>query len=153
MRKYLAATAVLSTALLLTACSGDDSSSTPEDTAAPESTPTVTESTAPAVETVEITASCASFYDGGDLSLATRIDETSPLLESELDQDGVLAASTARDKISVIQARADESLLEALTAIALPYDAALSGQNADLSELEPALDELKSLCADAGYKA
>ncbi|MCB7135596.1 hypothetical protein [Cellulosimicrobium marinum] len=150
MRKYLAATAALSCALLLASCASttDPSSS---DTTTPDET-TTTEAEAPEATVLPIEQSCAGFYDGGENSLATRVDETFPLTTEEVTDETVTELATTRDKIASVQRFADIELQADLNGIKAPFEAALTGVEVTTVDFEPALESFRTQCAEAGYE-
>lgn len=150
MRKYLAATAALSCALLLASCASTTDPSSDDATATTDET-TTTETEAPEPTVIGIAQSCAGFYDGGENSLATRVDETLPLTTAELTEESGVELATTRDKIASVQRFADVELQENLNGIKAPFEAALTGAPVETDGVRPALDGLREQCTEAGY--
>ncbi len=149
MRKYLAATAALTSALLLASCASTTDPSS-DDATTPAETAT-TEATAPEPTVVEIAQSCAAFYDGGESSLAARVDATFPLTTQEVTEETATELATTRDKIASVQRFADVELREDLTGIKAPFEAALSDVEVTTDGFQPALDDFRAACDEAGY--
>jgi hypothetical protein len=149
MRKFLAATAALSCALLLASCASptdpaSDDAATPETTTATEATPEVT----PAV--VAVTTTCGMFY-GGEYSAERLVTETTPLLETPEDETAAAAIFTTRERLAAVQNFADPELQENLNEIKAPFEAAVQGATIDTSTQQEALDAFRAQCTEAGY--
>ena len=149
MRKFLAATAALSCALLLASCASptdpaSDDAATPETTttteAAPEVTPTV----------VAVTTTCNTFYSG-EYSAERLVTETTPLLETPEDEAAAAAIYTTRERLVAVQNFADPELQENLNEIKAPFEAAVQGETIDTSKLQESLDAFRAQCTEAGY--
>jgi hypothetical protein len=149
MRKFLAATAALSCALLLASCASptdpasDDAGPATETTtteAAPEVTPTV----------VAVKTTCNTFYSG-EYSTERLVAETTPLLATPDTEEAASAISTTRERLVAVQTFADTELQENLNAIKAPFEAAVQGATIDTEDLQPALDAFRAQCAEAGY--
>ena len=151
MRKSLAATAALSCALLLAACSGTDQ---PDDAAATatESPAEATGSPTPAVEPVETVETCAGYFDGGEHSVDARVTEWGPRIGEELDDTGILEVTIVRDRIQSLLFYAGEETTPQLQAIQVPFENALTGTAGSPSAVEEAVAELRATCEDAGYE-
>ncbi|WP_069386124.1 hypothetical protein [Cellulosimicrobium cellulans] len=149
MRKYLAATAALTSALLLASCASTTDPSS-DDATTPAETAT-TEAAGPTPTVVEIVQSCAAFYDGAENSLATRVDATFPLTTQEVTEESAIELATTRDKIASVQRFADVELQENLNGIKAPFEAALSDVEVTTDGFQPALDAFRTQCTDAGY--
>ncbi|MBD5785690.1 hypothetical protein IF650_05810 [Cellulosimicrobium terreum] len=148
MRKYLAATAALSCALLLASCASTTDPSSETET--PE--PTATQAEAPEPTIVSIEQSCAGFYDGGAASLAARVDDTFALTAEELTDESSLTLATTRDKIASIQRFADVEVQENLNGIKAPFQAALEATEVVTTNFQPSLDAFHAQCDEAGYE-
>ena len=150
MRKYLAATAALSCALLLASCASTTDPSS-DDATAPTDETTTAQSEVPEPTVIEIAQSCAGFYDGAENSLATRVDATLPLTAEALTDESAVEITTTRDKIASVQRFADVELQENLNGIKAPFEASLTGATVETDGVQPALDGLRAQCTEAGY--
>ena len=149
MRKFLAATAALSCALLLASFASptdpaSDDTATPETTTTTEAAPEVT----PAV--VSVTTTCNMFY-GGEYSAERLVTETTPLLETPEDEAAAAAIFTTRERLAAVQNFADPELQENLNEIKAPFEAAVQGETIDASQQQEALDAFRAQCTEAGY--
>ena len=100
---------------------------------------------------VPVAQSCAAFYDGGENSLATRVDATLALTTEEVTDDSAIELATTRDKIASVQRFAEVDLQENLNGIKAPFEAALTGVSVVTDGVQPALDGLREQCTEAGY--
>ena len=150
MRKYLAATAALSCALLLASCASTTDPSSDAPSTADDTTSTETKDV-PEPTVVPVAQSCAAFYDGGENSLATRVDATLALTTEEVTDDSAIEIATTRDKIASVQRFAEVDLQENLNGIKAPFEAALTGVSVVTDGVQPALDGLREQCTEAGY--
>jgi hypothetical protein len=149
MRKYLAATAALSCALLLASCAS------PTDPASDDATPateTTTTEAAPEVTpaVVAVTTTCNTFYSG-EYSAEKLVADTTPLLATPEAEESAAAIYTTRERLVAVQTFADVDLVENLNAIKAPFEAAVRGAEIDTAGLQPALDAFRQQCTDAGY--
>jgi hypothetical protein len=151
MRKYLAATAAVSSALLLAACSGsgqgDDATSPAAETSA-AATPSAT----PTVERVDTTETCAGYFDGDEHSTANLVSTWAPKIGEELDDAGLVEVTIVRDRIQSLLFYANEDVTPQLQAIQVPFENALTGAAGSPSAVEDAVTEFRATCEDAGYE-
>jgi len=149
MRKFIAATAALSCALLLASCASPTDPAS--DDVAPASETTTTEA-APEVtpHVVAVTTTCNTFYSG-EYSAERLVAETTPLLQTPDTEEAAAAISTTRERLVAVQTFADTELQENLNSIKAPFEAAVQGAKIDTEDLQPALDAFRAQCAEAGY--
>lgn len=151
MRKNLAATAALSCALLLAACSGTDQS---DDATAPaaETSAEATSSPTPTQERVETIETCAGYFDGGEHATGALVDTWGPQIGGELDDAGLIEVTIVRDRISSLLFYANEDVTPQLQAIQVPFENALTGTAGSPEAVEQAVAEFRAACEDAGYE-
>jgi hypothetical protein len=151
MRKNLAATAALSCALLLAACSGTDQS---DDATAPaaETPAEATSSPTPTVERVETVETCAGYFDGGEHSTDTMVTTWGPKIDGELDDAALLEVTVVRDRISSLLFYANEEITPQLQAIQVPFENALTGTVGSPAAVEEAVAEFRTACEAAGFE-
>jgi hypothetical protein len=150
MRKYLAATAAASVALVVGACSGPDQADAGTATS-PSATGSVPEApTESGPEPVSTVQTCAGYYDGGEYSVDHRVTTWGPELGG-LDDDGKVQATVVRDRLASLLLYADDEITPALQAVQVPFQNALTNGVGSPEQAAEAAAALRPLCEDAGY--
>lgn len=149
MRKYLAATAVLSSALLLAACTGDadnDAEASPSPTVTAAS-PTETESGA----VYDVVGACSAFFYG-EGSLSAFVQEAAPSIAAPVDDTTVGTVTGASQRLAAILPLVEDESATYIEAIKAPFDAALEGTVGDPATVTTAIEEYSAACETAGYE-
>ncbi|MCF4120613.1 hypothetical protein L1785_06455 [Antribacter sp. KLBMP9083] len=147
MRKYLAATAVLSSALILAACS--DGSGTSDETATPSATATATATETSSAVYDTVGACRAYFY--GEGSLDSYVQAAAPSIANPLDDTTTGTVTSASQRLGAILPLVDDESAVYLEAIKAPFDQALEGTTGDPAAVTAAVDEYSDACETAGY--
>lgn len=159
MRKYLAATAVVSCALLLAACSSDgDDTTTDTPTQATTTSPAAADD-GPAVSdaddpqtTVSVLTSCGVFYGNGDNSVLVAVETATPLLDADpTSEENAPVIGGAAQRINSVRGLAEPEIKDVLTEIQTPFQQAVDGKDIDSDGLQEAMDSLHQACTDVGY--
>ncbi|WP_125772739.1 hypothetical protein [Antribacter gilvus] len=146
MRKYFAATAVLTSALLLAACS-DNGATTTDDAATASPSTTASETSSAVYDTV---GACRTFFYG-EGSLNSYIQTAAPLVSAPLDETTTGPVTSASQRIAALIPLVDEETVAYLEPIKLPFDQAIEGTVADPADVTTAVDEYAAACETAGY--
>lgn len=153
MRKYLAATAVLTSALFLAACS--DGSGTGDETVMPSAataTETETETETEAGSAVYDTVGACRAYFYGEGSLNSYVQSAAPSIANPLDEATTGTVTSASQRLGAILPLVDEESAGHLEAIKAPFDQALEGTPGDPAAVTAAVDEYSAACETAGYE-
>jgi|GEM_PF-4807639 len=145
MRPLLAATAAVSTALLLAACAGPDDAEPAAETSPTPEASTETEGGADTVTT------CSGYYDGGELSIHHRVTTWTPEVAEPATEENTGELTIVRDRLDAQIRYADTEAAALLETIQAPFDTSLEGGSADPADVEESVAAFASFCADAGF--
>ncbi|NNU26672.1 hypothetical protein [Isoptericola sediminis] len=148
MRTLHAETAVVSVALLLTACAGPD---TVSPASGPSGSSSAPEASSETEALTRVQTTCSGYYGGDDLSIDHRVDSWAAELDQPLTEESREAFSIISYRLDSRIRYADNGPVAMLKAIKTPFDEALAGTPADPDDVAEAVASLEAMCQDDGF--